>query len=251
MLTRALSQPGMAMGLSEPVLLNDVVGLRQRGAPGGAVARLADGALRLLARPFAPGEQAIIKPSNVVNPFAELLLALHPQAQAIFLHAPLETFLVSVVRKGLACRLWARELAVKYVPEGLLAPLGIMPDDLLRQVDLQVAAAGWLAQHRLFQQLATKVGTHRLLPVNADRLIAHPDEVLPVLLAHFGLDRGPAYSAQIAASPALSRHSKSGAVFTARQRSEEYAQARAAYADEIDGVLDWAYRVADNAGVAL
>src|SRR5258706_7689081 len=56
MLARALDRPGAAMGLSEPQLLNDVVGLRRRGAPPRAVARIADAATRLLARPFGAGE---------------------------------------------------------------------------------------------------------------------------------------------------------------------------------------------------
>ncbi|MFX8246683.1 hypothetical protein ABTL56_19165, partial [Acinetobacter baumannii] len=65
----------------------------------------------------------------MINPLAELLLALAPQARAVFLYAPLESFLVSVVRKGLPCRLWARELVLGYLPEGVIAPLGIAPED--------------------------------------------------------------------------------------------------------------------------
>ena len=60
LLLSALDRPGVAMGLSEPVLLNDVVGFRRRGAPPAAVARLADSATRLLARPFADGEREIV-----------------------------------------------------------------------------------------------------------------------------------------------------------------------------------------------
>ncbi|WP_225207070.1 sulfotransferase family protein [Novosphingobium huizhouense] len=251
LLTRALSLPGLAMGLSEPVLLNDVVGFRQRGASGAAVARLADVALRLLARRFAPDEPAIVKPSNVVNPLAELFLSLHPQAQALFLYAPLETFLVSVARKGLACRLWARELAARFAPEGMFAPLGISFEDLFAQVDLQVAAAGWLAQHRLFQRLADKLGPHRLKLVDADQLIAHPATTLPGIVAHLGLRNDDALLADVIASPALARHSKSGEAFTAQDRSNAYREARAAYASEIDGVLDWSRKVADNAGILL
>ena len=44
MLARALDLPGVAMGLSEPVILNDVVGFRRRGAAPRDVARLADAA---------------------------------------------------------------------------------------------------------------------------------------------------------------------------------------------------------------
>ena len=87
LLARAFDRPGLAMGLSEPVLLNDVVGWRRRGAAPAAVARAADLGLRLLARPFGPGEAVVIKPSNVVNPLAELLLAIERDAPALFLYA--------------------------------------------------------------------------------------------------------------------------------------------------------------------
>ena len=82
MLVRAFDRPGVAMGLSEPVILNDVVGFRRRGGERRAVARLADVATRLLARPFGLREAVIVKPSNVVNPLAELLLALRTEARA-------------------------------------------------------------------------------------------------------------------------------------------------------------------------
>ena len=141
LLTRAFDRPGTAMGLSEPMILNDVVGMRKRGAPSSAVARMAHGALRLLGRPFAQGEAVIVKPSNLANGYAELFLALQPQARAVFLYAPLETFLISVARKGLACRLWVRELAESFLREGLFAPLGHDAAALFRQTDLQIAAA--------------------------------------------------------------------------------------------------------------
>ena len=101
MLLAGLDRPGVAMGLSEPQLLNDVVGFRRRGAQPAQVARLTEVAMRVLARPFAPGETNVVKPSNMLNPLAELMLAMRAEARAILLHAPLETFLISVVRKGL------------------------------------------------------------------------------------------------------------------------------------------------------
>lgn len=248
LLVRALAQPGVAMGLSEPVVLNDVVGFRRRGAPAAAVARCADAALRLLARPFGAGEAVVVKPSNVINPLAELLLALAPQARAVFLYAPLESFLVSVVRKGLPCRLWARELVLGYLPEGVIAPLGIAPEDLLGMADLQLAAVGWLAQHRLFAALAGKLGPQRLRTLDADRMTARPVEALAAVAAHYGLALD---AAAAAAGPAFARHSKSGAAFTPTDRMREYAQARATWANEIDIVLAWAEKLAAQAGIAL
>ena len=108
------------MGLSEPAVLNDVVGFRRRGATPPAVARAADLSLRLLGRPFGPGEAVIVKPSNILNPLAELLLTIEREGRALFLYAPLETFLISVTRKGLHCRAWVRELLEGYVQEGFV-----------------------------------------------------------------------------------------------------------------------------------
>lgn len=251
LLARALSQPGVAMGLSEPVVLNDVVGFRRRGAAPAAVARVADGALRLLGRPFGAGESVVVKPSNVINPLAELFLALQPQARAVFLHAPLETFLISVARKGLPCRLWVRELMVGYLTDGVIAPLGIDAEAMLRQSDLQVAAVGWLAQHRLFGLLADKVGPTRLRSLDADRLTASPEAALTAVATHYGLDFPPGALAAIAKGPAFTRHSKSGAAFTPEDRRAEYAAARAAHADEIDLVLKWADGISASAGIAM
>lgn len=250
MLVRALDRAGMAMGLSEPVTLNDLVGFRLRGAEGRAVARAADAALRLLARPFGAGEAVVVKPSNVVNPLVELLLALQPDARAVFLHAPLETFLISVVRKGLHCRLWVRELLEAYLREGYV-DLGFEPAEYFRMSDLQVAAVGWLAQHGRFQQLAAKLGGDRVKGLDADRMLADPERAIATVAAHYGLACDAAAIAGIVAGPAFARHSKSGSAFTPETRDAEYAAARAAHGEEIGMVIAWAGKVAETAGVPI
>lgn len=250
LLTGALDQPGVAMGLSEPVLLNDVTGFRLRGSAPAAVARAADLSLRLLARPFSPGEAVVVKPSNLVNPLAELFLALQAEARAVFLYAPLETFLISVVRKGLGCRLWVRELLEGYLRMGYV-DLGFEQGDYFRQSDLQVAAVGWLAQHAHFARLAQKLGPGRLATLDADRMALNPTEALAAVAGHYGLDLDGAAIAGIVGGPAFGKHSKSGAAFTAQDRSAEYAAARAAHGEEIGMVLEWARQVAAAAGLGL
>lgn len=250
MLTRALDRPGMAMGLSEPLTLNDMIGFRRRGADGRAVARASDAALRLLARPYGAGEAVVVKPSNLVNPLAELLLALQPEAKAVFLHAPLETFLISVVRKGLHCRLWVRELLEGYLREGYV-DLGFENEDWFRLSDLQVAAVGWLAQHARFQQLAEKLGNGRIAALDANRMLADPAQAIAAVTGHFGLNCDAATVAEIVAGPAFARHSKSGASFTPEAREAEYAAARAAHGEEIGMVMAWAEKVGELAGVPM
>ena len=251
LLARAFDRPGWAMTLSEPMLFNDVVGFRRRGASPSAVARLADCALRLTARPFAAGEAVMVKPSNVINPLAELLLALSPDSRAVFLYAPLETFLLSVARKGLQCRLWARELAEGYLTDGMLAPLGLGLPEVLRQTDLQAAASCWLAQHRQFALLAAKFGSERIATLDSEAMMAEPARAVAAAAGHFGLPLAAAEAAEIAAGPAFSRHSKSGETYSADARREDYAAARTAYGEEIGMVVAWTKKLAEAANVAL
>lgn len=246
LLARALSAPGVAMGLSEPVVLNDVVGFRRRGAGPAAVARAADLSLRLLGRPFAAGEVVIVKPSNVLNPLAELLLKIEPDARAVFLYAPLETFLVSVARKGLHCRIWVRELLEGYLRDRFV-DLGLMPEDYFRLTDLQVAAVGWLAQHQYFTQLTGKLDG-RIASLDADQLTSDPAAAIAAVAAHYRL---PLDAAAVAAGPAFQRNSKTGAAYSPGERSADYAAARQAYGEEIAMVMTWAKAVAANLGLSL
>ncbi len=250
MLTRALDRPGLAMGISEPLTVNDIVGFRRRGADPRAVARMADATLRLLARPFADGEAVIVKPSNIINPLAELLMALRPSAKVVFLYAQLETFLISVARKGLHCRLWVRELLEGYLREGFV-DLGFAPEDYFRQSDLQIAAVGWLAQQAHFARLAEKWGKGRFASLDADRMTGNPAAAITSVLAHYELAASPKDVETIVSGPAFAQHSKSGAAFSGEQRAREYAEARAAYGAEIDMVLVWAKAVAKTAGVPI
>ncbi|MCR5870828.1 hypothetical protein LRS12_08975 [Sphingomonas sp. J344] len=71
------------MALSEPVLLNDIVGIRRRGEMAGPeIARLLDDALLLLARRWGPDETVVLKPSNIVAGLMGPMLALRPDARA-------------------------------------------------------------------------------------------------------------------------------------------------------------------------
>lgn len=250
LLARAFDAPGLAMGLSEPVILNDIVGIRRRGGEPRAVARALDGAMRLLARPYAPGEAVIVKPSNVLNPLAQAMLQLRPDARAVLLFAPLPIFLASVARKGMWCRLWARELL-----EGLLrdqaVDLGFEPSDYFRQTDLQVAAVGWLAQHKLFAQLARTLGPDRVRTLDSETLLANPAASFAALSAHYRLTADAAQIAEVTTGPAFKRHSKTGASFSKDERLQERADATAAHGDEIEKVSRWATAVAETAGMAM
>lgn len=247
MLARGFNLPGTSMGVKEPVLLNDIVGYRRRGAVPAAVAERLDHGLHMLARPF-PGDQAIIlKPSNVFNALVPLALTMRPGAKAVILHAPLRVFLVSVARKGLWCRLWVRELLEGLITDGIV-DLGFEPRDYFRQSDLQVAAVGWLAQHRLFHDIAAKFGSERIATVDSETLTKTPEATLMAACLHFGFDVS---GGQVSGHPAFATHSKFGGSFVTADRAAEHQLAADAHADEIDKVLVWAEAVAEAAGISL
>jgi hypothetical protein len=245
-LARAFDLPGVAMGLKEPVLLNDLVGWQHRGGTAAAIAPVLDTGLALLARPFAAGEAVVIKPSNVTNGLAPGMMSMRPKARALLLYAPLPVYLASIARKGMTGRLWARELLVKQMREGL-QPFGYTGEDYLGQTDLQVAAMGWLAQHVLFARMAAQFG-NRVRTLNSEALLADPVAAMARLGAFYGLQLD---AAAVAAGPAFTRHSKFGQDFGLAQRVDEQAAGLRGHADEIENVTIWTEAVAASAGVPM
>lgn len=246
MLAQLLDQRGVATSLSEPVLLNDMVGWRRRGAVPADHARVMDDALALLGRGFEASEAVVIKPSNIFNPLARGVLTLRPEARAILLHAPLRAFLLSVARKGMWCRLWCRELLEGYLADGFVQ-LGFEPREYFRQSDLQVAAIGWLAQQQAFAALLAWA-PDRIATLDSETLTVDPVAAASAAMAHLGL---AVDAERLAAQPAVGRNSKSGANFAPGERQRDLIAAEAAYGEEIEQVLGWAEVVAGQAGIDL
>lgn len=250
LVARAFDRPGWAMGLKEPVILNDLVGWRRRGEKGPDMAQVLDDTLRLLARPFAPGEATVVKPSTVVNGLAPAMLALRPQARAVLLYAPLRTYLGSIAKKGIDGRLWVRTLLLGMLDDRMI-DLGFATRDYLGHTDLQAAAVGWLGQQQLFGQLVTRFGAERVRTLDSATLLADPQRAMDALATLFGLPHDDATIAEIVAGPAFTRHSKQDAAFGAAAREAEHRDAAATHADEIAKVATWAEAVAAAAGIPL
>lgn len=247
MLARAFDLPGVSMGFKEPVILNDVIGLQLRGGDRRRVAAALDAALLLLARPLAPGEASVIKPSTMCNPLLPVMIAMRPQASVLLLHAPLEDFLASVAAKGIEGRAWVRELMWKLIRLGQAEPFGFSEEELYRQTDLQVAALGWLAQQGAFAA-AAQANADRVRTLDSETLTHRPVEAMAALAGLFALD----FDAEaVARGPAFTRHSKSGAAFAAGERDRERDERQRIYAREVEMVMEWGRRVADHAGIPL
>lgn len=248
LLAQAFDIPGVAHSLSEPQILNDMVGWRHRGGDPAQIGMVANGALQLLARPFEAGEMTIIKPSNIVNGLATAFLSIRPEANAVLLYAPLRLFLGSIARKGMWGRLWVRELLSRQLAEGMV-DLGFEPRDYLLQTDLQAAAVGWLAQHRLFASMA-QTWPERIRTLNSETLIGQPDAAMKALAELYGIELSDDRIAAIV-SDVFARDSKSGESFASGRRAADQSAAEALHADEIEKVTTWAEAVAASAGVEM
>lgn len=247
LLARAFDRDGISMGLKEPVLLNDVSGWKRRGAAPRDVAMVLDHGLRLLGRPFGPGEAVVVKPSNVVNVLAPAMLAMRPEARALLLYAPLPLYLASIAKKGMWGRLWVRELLQRQLEDGLVT-YGFTPEDLFRQTDLQVAAVGWLVQHGLYQRLSERFGA-RVRTLDSEVLVERPREAMEKLASLFDLPLEGSAIDHIVATE-FRRHSKLGGEYDAAVRQGEQRESASAHADEIAMVVRWAEEVAAGAGQA-
>ena len=248
LLANALDQPGIATTLKEPVILNDMVGWLHRGVDAGAIAPALDTALGLLARPFAAGEKVIVKPSNVVNGLIPTMMGLRPDAKCILMQASLPVYLGSIARKEMEGRLWVRDLLAKQLRSGIVN-LGFVPEDYLRQTDLQVAAVGWIAQKVLFDGIARRWPT-RVRTLDSDALLARPEEALRAIASLFDLNLLQGLAADIARGGTFSRNAKNGRAYQRDDRVAEQRAAAALHSDELSKVTIWADAVLANAGFA-
>ena len=249
LLTNAFDIPGVSFGLKEPAMLNDISGWRRRGGQPPQVLEALTAAVTLLARPQSAGERVIIKPSNVINALAPTLLAAFPESKAVLLYTPLENYLASIAKKGMWGRLWVRELFVKLGKDGL-TQYGFSADDIMQQTDLQIAAIGWLAQHRLFAMMVERLGPDRVQTLQSETLLADPMAAMQSLSGHFGIDVEATVLTQQIAN-VFGRNAKTGDSFNAESRRSEHESSIGLHEDEISKVVLWANAVAAAAGQNL
>lgn len=248
LLANAYDRPGRAFSLKEPLLLNDLVGWRHRGAAPAAVGEVLGDSLRLLARPWQAREVGVIKPSNVVNALIPAIVAQQADAGVLLLYAPLRVYLGSIASKGLWGRRWVRDLLLKQLTDDII-DLGFERTDYFLQTDLQVAAVGWLAQHAMFARVAA-LWPDRVRALDSETLLADPGAALAALDRLFGIGGTDADRA-VVVDTVFRRHAKFGSDFSADDRVAGQKSAAELHGDEIEAVVGWAKAVAENVGLSL
>ena len=255
MMARAFDIPGVSMGLKEPVILNDMIGWRRRGADEQRLATVLDKSLDLLARPMGDDRAVIIKPSNICTPLAIPALKLRRESKVLLLYAPLESYLQSIVKKEMWGRIWVRDVLIGTLKDGY-AIGGFSTEQLLQLTDLQVAAIGWLSQHAAFAKIIETIGPDRAKTLDSDSFLGRQRETVMALNQLFDLGMSDESIVQTLDGPAFKSHSKldqtkRGEIFDATARREEQNQMAELHGAEIDMVAQWAKAVAESQHIEL
>jgi hypothetical protein len=244
LLVRALDAPGFAAGLNEPAIIASMVNAGDAAEP--LIAPL----LALLARPHAPGEAVVVKPTNHANRLMPALMRAAPGARAVLMSNDLPVFLRSVARKGLMGRNWGRKLFLELQGYAGL-DFGMEPRETFAMTDMQAAGLAWLLNQRFF---ALHLGGHmqgvspeRLRLLDGDRFDAARERTLAAVCAHFGVRVPDGLPVQLAQGPVFGQHAKLGGDFA----GDEAAGSDPKLEEEVAQVGQWIGLIAQQAGLTL
>jgi hypothetical protein len=243
LLVRALEQPGISTGLSEPGIIASIAGSGSAGQ--GALAP----AVALLARPWGAGEAVFIKPTNHANRLAPALMQALPQARAVLMTNPLPSFLAAVVRKGMMGRRWGRQLYLEMMGYAGM-DLGMDAREQFAMTDLQATALAWFLNQRFLAGLAGHFG-ERVRVLDGDAFARDPAATLAAVYASAGKAVSPAQIAAIASGPVFARDAKTGEDYAAKSARDSAATSSAVNEDEIAKVSEWIGLIARQAGLAV
>ncbi|WOR15954.1 hypothetical protein RYZ27_04660 [Hyphomonas sp. FCG-A18] len=240
LMARALDVPGKVLALKEPDILmqltNAVRMAHRNNQPLQPVLQLRDLILSLLARRFHPDEAILIKPTNPANLIIPDIMA--RGENALFMTSPLETFLISILRKGEEGAAFMRNLYNIFNLDGT-GLSKISERDALRFTDMQIAALVWQHQH----EDMTAAAIQQPSLVRAIEGLAFPEDRLPYMRAvstFLGLSLTEADLQANAEGPVFAEHSKfAGQGFDTSAREQEIATLKAMHGDRLKATLDW------------
>lgn len=232
LLARALDVPGDLV-LREPVALRQLAIEAIDGGRHDAWRARLRLALRLLGRRYAPGAPVVVKANVPVNFILEEMMADRPEAPAILLYYPLETYLLAILRSE-NHRNW-----VMGVSQELRRELDRREPCEATPADPAIAAARlWLAQLRIYAQALARYP--KAVGLDAATLFERPKAVLEAAARHFGVHISPETLAATISGPLFSTYSKNpGLAFDNTDRLAREAEQRALLGEELAAAANW------------
>lgn len=186
-------------------------------------------------RPLAPHGRSIIKATSGCNGLIAPLLEGQPTMRVVLLAMPLQPYLAALLKSPDSVRDAASAAGERLL---YLRSRGVAEDLRLHALSLpQQCAMGWLAERIRFGALAAQFPA-RVLRVDFEDLLAHPQATLQAVAAHLALD--PAGVDRALASPAWGRYSKQQEHgYGAADRAHDLTLATRMHANEIAEGVAW------------
>lgn len=246
LLSRHIDALGLNLVLREPHAIYELLVLRlMQGSgalpevPPARIERLLALLRYLLGRRDRVDQPVIIKHTDGGNIGMQELLAETPGNRGLFLWSSLERFLSAILKLP-----QRRQWAYVRLQELLLAwrrREGALPLDPRPLQPHQAAALLWILQMDNVERTLAALPPGSLASLDAQTFLADPAGVLQVIMRHFGtvLARPDIEDRLRAAN--FETHAKSAAErYDSTQREDDFSQARAQFAPEIEAGLDWA-----------
>jgi hypothetical protein len=195
---------------------------------------------KLLFRGFSAEQTVLVKPTNTVNNIILPMMATDPRSKALLLHSDLESFLISILKKGEQGRGFVRQLFSILLMDSAEARQ-LDSTRLLRMTDSQIAAITWHLQLEKFFDVFKQYDSSKVRSLHCDRLLADPRSSLASLIGFFefkSLDQN--FDRLMAQAPLQSNAKTPGQKFDAGNRNQEYAQTRSQFSDTLEVIIPWA-----------
>ncbi len=210
LLTRCLNIEGVNLSISEPEVLLQLANFK-RNFPDFSKStdwlKIVGTVINLLARPFSSGEKVLIKPSNSANNLIGDLLSLNKASKAIFMYSPLNAFLISNIKKGVAYEQFC-ELLVKCfaMDSDYLSTHHIEKYQKLKP--LEKSALAWHMQQNEFLHYFNNPPKNQGKALAISDLLADPQQVFTQLNTFLSSEMNQSQIANILTSPAFTTHAK-------------------------------------------
>ena len=247
LLARALDVPGQCLALKEPDVLMglaNVLRTNKNTVDNSALLKVVFG---LLARRFERSEYVVVKPTNSANNL--LPHAARLGARVLILYGDLRSFLVSVLKKGEACKAFVRtQYNIFGLDPGGLA--SIPSRQAMTFTDLQVAALVWRHQMELFQKAVENCEDSRVATLDFQVFVDEPAQTLIAVADHLGLSHDQQTLEEIASGPVFGRNSKfDDQAYDSEQRASDVQTIEQHYGEALDHIDNWASEL--NLGTTL
>lgn len=196
---------------------------------------LLDALVAAWSRPLGTTARCVIKATSGCNGLIQPLLDLRPEARVVLLDMPLQPYLATLLKSQDSVRDAANAAAERITD---LGNRGFGEGLFLHGLSLpQQCAMGWLAERVRFAALA-RAHAERVLRVDFEQLLAHPEVELQRIARHLALD--PAGVAGALQSPAWRRYAKAQEHGYGRDdRAHDLALAMQRHAQEIGEGTAW------------